>query len=106
MATLEEKTMTQSKLKQWRKVLRSRVYITLFVAIIALTVALAMMASAAETDSAPEDAMLENKPWTGDFDKMAEDRVIRVLVAFSKTFYFLDRGRQRGLSYDLLKEFD
>jgi ABC-type amino acid transport substrate-binding protein len=102
----KEKTMTQSKLKQWRKVLRSRVYITLFVAIMALTVALAMMASAAETDSAPEEAMLENKPWIGDFNEMAAKRQIRVLVAFSKTFYFLDRGRQRGISYDLLKEFE
>jgi membrane-bound lytic murein transglycosylase MltF len=32
--------------------------------------------------------------------------VIRVLVAYSKTFYFLDQGRQRGISYDLLKEFE
>ena len=37
---------------------------------------------------------------------MAAKRQIRVLVAFSKTFYFLDRGRQRGISYDLLKEFE
>jgi membrane-bound lytic murein transglycosylase MltF len=37
---------------------------------------------------------------------MAEKRQIRVLVVNSKTFYFLDRGRQRGISYDLLKEFE
>ena len=37
---------------------------------------------------------------------MVEKRQIRVLVAFSKTFYFLDRGRQRGISYDLLKAFE
>jgi membrane-bound lytic murein transglycosylase MltF len=37
---------------------------------------------------------------------MAEKRQIRVLVVYSKTFYFLDRGRQRGISYDLLKEFE
>ena len=37
---------------------------------------------------------------------MTNKREIRVLVAFSKTFYFLDRGRQRGISYDLLKEFE
>jgi len=98
--------MTQSKLKQWRKILRSRVCPTLLAAIMALTVALPLMASAAETDSAPGEALLENKPWIGDFDKMAAKRQIRVLVAFSKTFYFLDRGRQRGISYDLLKEFE
>ena len=37
---------------------------------------------------------------------MAKKRQIRVLVVYSKTFYFLDRGRQRGLSYDLLKAFE
>jgi membrane-bound lytic murein transglycosylase MltF len=98
--------MTQSKLKQWRKILRSRVCLTLLAAIIALTVAVPLIAPAAATDSAPEEAMLENKPWIGDFDEMAANRVIRVLVVYSKTFYFLDRGRQRGLSYDLLKEFE
>ena len=98
--------MLQFKLKQRSKVLQSRIYSTLFVAIIALTVALAMMASAADAAAAPETAMLANKPWFGDFDKLVAKRQIRVLVAFSKTFYFLDRGRQRGISHDLLKEFE
>ena len=44
--------------------------------------------------------------WTGDFDEMVGRNKIRVLVPFSKTFYFLDRGRQRGLSYDLFKVFE
>jgi membrane-bound lytic murein transglycosylase MltF len=47
-----------------------------------------------------------NKPWLGDFNEMVKKRQIRVLVAYSKTFFFLDRGRQRGLSHDLLKEFE
>ncbi len=98
--------MIQSKLNQWKTVLRRRVYSTLLVAIIALTVAVPLIAPAAGTVSAPEEALLENKPWIGDFDKMAAKRQIRVLVVFSKTFYFLDRGRQRGISYDLLKEFE
>jgi membrane-bound lytic murein transglycosylase MltF len=98
--------MFQSKLKQWRKILRSRVCATLLAAIMALTVALPLMVSAAETESTQENALLENKPWIGDYDGMAENRTIRVLVVYSKTFYFLDRGRQRGISYDLLKEFE
>jgi membrane-bound lytic murein transglycosylase MltF len=44
--------------------------------------------------------------WTGDFDGMVKRNKIRVLVPFSKTFYFLDQGRQRGLTYDLLKVFE
>jgi len=98
--------MIQSHQNQRGKTLQRQVYTILLAAIIALTVAVPLMASAAETDSAPEEAMLENKPWIGDFNEMAEKRQIRVLVAFSKTFYFLDRGRQRGISYDLLKEFE
>lgn len=41
--------------------------------------------------------------WVGDFEGMRERRLIRVLVPYSKTFFELDRGRQRGLSYELGK---
>jgi membrane-bound lytic murein transglycosylase MltF len=39
--------------------------------------------------------------WTGDLDGMIERRRIRILVVSSRTFYFVDKGTQRGLSYDL-----
>lgn len=41
--------------------------------------------------------------WLGDFEGMRERRLVRVLVPYSKTFFELDRGRQRGLSYELGK---
>ena len=41
--------------------------------------------------------------WTGDFEGMRERRLVRILVPYSKTFFELDRGRQRGLSYELGK---
>jgi len=44
-----------------------------------------------------------NKAWTGDFDGMVKRRAIRVLVPYSKTFYFVDRAVQRGLSYDVTR---
>jgi len=43
------------------------------------------------------------KPWTGDLDGMVKRRVIRVLVPYSKTFYFIDRAVQRGLNYDVTR---
>ena len=46
------------------------------------------------------------EPWTGDFDGMLERRTIRVLVVYSKTFYFLDGAEQRGTSYEAFKEFE
>lgn len=46
------------------------------------------------------------KPWTGDLDGMVKRRVIRALVVYSKTFFFLDRGTERGISHDALKLFE
>jgi len=63
--------------------------------------------AAASDKKLPAEPTLDlNSKWTGDFDGMIKARVIRVLVAYSKTFYFLDGGRQRGISYDWLKEFE
>ena len=40
-------------------------------------------------------------PWTGDLDGMVKRRAIRVLVPYSRTYYFVDRGIQRGLAYEV-----
>jgi membrane-bound lytic murein transglycosylase MltF len=48
----------------------------------------------------------ERKPWTGDLDGMRKRRTIRVLVPYSRTFFFLDQGRKRGLTYDALMEYE
>ncbi|HSB77815.1 MAG TPA: lytic transglycosylase F [Candidatus Methylomirabilis sp.] len=41
------------------------------------------------------------RSWTGDLDGMIKRRQIRILTAYSKTFYFVDKGVQRGLAYDI-----
>lgn len=41
------------------------------------------------------------KPWTGDFDGMEERRLVRILVPYSKTIYFIDRGQQLGTAVEL-----
>ncbi len=46
------------------------------------------------------------RPWTGDFDGMVERRTIRLLVAYSKTHYFVDKGTQRGLTYEFGRMFE
>ncbi len=46
------------------------------------------------------------QPMLGDFDRMAEKRVVRVLLPFSKTFYFLDGATARGIEYDSVKAFE
>ena len=43
------------------------------------------------------------RPWAGDFDGMVKRRLIRILVPYSKTYYFVDRAVERGLSYEVGK---
>jgi len=47
-----------------------------------------------------------SKEWTGDFDKMLEYRRIRVLVPHSRTLYFNDKGRERGIIGDTVRDFE
>ncbi len=49
---------------------------------------------------------LPTETWTGDFDGMVKRRMIRVLVVYSKTFYFIDMGTQRGITYDAFHAFE
>jgi len=50
-------------------------------------------------------AKLDQK-WIGDFDGMIERGMIRALVTFSETNYYVDKGRHRGVTYEILKEFE
>jgi membrane-bound lytic murein transglycosylase MltF len=71
---------------------------------------LAQGASAAESMPSREQASwlkpLLQKTWTGDLDGMTERRVVRALVVYSKTYYFIDKGTQRGIAYDYLRLFE
>ena len=52
------------------------------------------------------DLPAELPTFTGDWDVIKRRGVLRALVVYSRTFYFVDRGSQRGLSYELLKAFE
>jgi len=47
-----------------------------------------------------------DKPFTGDFNEMVKRRLIRVAVTFNRTHYFIDRGQERGLTYEWMKIFE
>lgn len=53
-----------------------------------------------------EVAARMNKVWTGDYDEMVERKFIRVLVPYSKTFYFLDGAQPKGATYEMVKLFE
>ena len=40
------------------------------------------------------------KPFTGDLDELVKRRAVRIGVTFNRTFYFIDRGVQRGIAYE------
>lgn len=73
----------------------------------ALFVAPAALAQEAPAAAAPERALLTNEQWTGDLDGMRKRRAIRLLVPYSKTFYFVDKGgKQFGITYDVGHAFE
>jgi membrane-bound lytic murein transglycosylase MltF len=58
------------------------------------------------TDAEARRLTIAAKPWKGDFDGMLERRVIRFYLPYSRSLYFIDKGRERGISADLIREFE
>lgn len=70
---------------------------------------LALPALAQADDAAGAEARsleFNNKAWTGDFDGMLERRLVRVAVPYGRTLYYHDRGRERGLTADVVRKFE
>ena len=68
--------------------------------------AAAKPAADAGSAAAPRQLAIANKVWTGDFDQMLERRVIRVFAPYSRSLYFSDKGRERGLAAELIRDFE
>jgi membrane-bound lytic murein transglycosylase MltF len=60
----------------------------------------APLAAYSEDKSAARAPRILPQPSTGDFDVMTKRRLVRILVPFSKTIYFLDKGRQFGTAVE------
>ncbi len=64
---------------------------------------------AAEPAAAPKKPRAlptETREWKGDLDGMIERRQIRVLVPYSRTLYFNDKGHERGITVDIVRSFE
>ena len=59
-------------------------------------------ASAAKLRALPTDTRV----WKGDFDGMLERRHIRVLVPYSRTLFYNDKGRERGITAETARAFE
>ena len=83
---------------------------------IALTVAGLVKATFARGEPSPQSQAgsasldqtlpIQTGKWTGDLGAMAKRREIRALVVYSKMFYFVDLGTQRGATYEALHLFE
>ena len=77
-----------------------------------LLVTLAMGQSSVSPQSKPAAKQavrqldISTKPRTGDFDQMLQRRIVRVLVPYSRTLYFNDKGRERGITADTVRDFE
>jgi membrane-bound lytic murein transglycosylase MltF len=60
----------------------------------------------AQTKPAAAAPTLTAAPWNGDFDGMLKRRFLRVLVAYSKTQYYVVNGVQHGSAYEYMKAFE
>src|SRR5262245_31006911 len=49
---------------------------------------------------------LVDKPFKGDLNEMVQRRLIRVAAPYNRTFYFIDKGVERGLSYEYVRLFE
>jgi membrane-bound lytic murein transglycosylase MltF len=73
--------------------------------------ACAMSVLAAPASAPPSGAKLralptEAREWKGDFDGMLERRHIRVLAPTSRTLFYNDKGRERGLTAETARAFE
>ena len=53
-----------------------------------------------------ESRELLDKPFTGDLDEMVKRRLVRAGVVSNRTQYFIEKGEQRGISYESLRLFE
>jgi len=45
-------------------------------------------------------------PFKGDWDEIKQRRMLRALVVYNRTLYFVDRARPRGATYEILKQLE
>jgi membrane-bound lytic murein transglycosylase MltF len=63
-------------------------------------------ASPDHLDMLPEELQRVWQPWIGDFEQMAERRVIRAAVPYGGYDFYYQEGRPRGATYDLLQHLE
>lgn len=81
-------------------------YLLLFM--LSLVLSLSGIPREARASSTSDDAAMKKilQPWKGDLNGMIERRLIRVLVTYNKTDFFLDGADNRGFTYEIFQKFE
>ena len=79
--------------------------------LVALLACLCSGLASAQASAPAGGAMLRALPtearvWKGDFDGMLERRHIRLLVPYSRTLFYNDKGRERGITAETARAFE
>jgi len=79
--------------------------LSFFAVVLAVGVGWISVPSRANAEDA-KTALPEYRTWIGDFDGMQKRRRIRIIVPYSKTIFFIDKGEQLGTAAEWGDEFD
>jgi membrane-bound lytic murein transglycosylase MltF len=61
---------------------------------------------APEATELPSDIAPFMQPWKGDLDGMIERRLVRILTVRNPVLYYVDKGREIGVTYEIAKAFE
>lgn len=87
--------------------MKSQYFYVFFFVLISLVMNYSPANCSSDSSQSAEEIFLQaNKPFAGDYDQLRERRYIRFLVPYSKTFFFFDGATPRGLSYEIIQEFE
>jgi ABC-type amino acid transport substrate-binding protein len=102
----EEKLMLRNRLA----VTRLLIALLVAIALVFLTAHASLTqqpgADAKAAPAKPRTLPTQTKEWKGDFNDMLRRRHIRFLVPYSRTLYFNDKGRERGITADTARDFE
>jgi len=87
----------------WRRTDAQRIWG--WVAVVAMLVP-AASAQQPVTGAKARQLTVEVKPWRGDFNGMLQRHEIRVLIPYSRTLYYVDKGRERGVAAELARDIE
>jgi hypothetical protein len=92
-----------------RRGIRGLLHVALLLGIAAanaqVPAATAPPAATASASGKARQLVVKNQRFTGDFNAMLERRMIRVYAPYSRSLYFIDKGRERGLGAELVRDF-